>query len=589
MPESRLTGLRRRSTPEVTTGSESMSRDRRGAPSRNNVKKGRPAAVYIATLLLLSAAACTSAADSSSTTEPAVSAERVETSIAATTTVGTALPTTSDASAHTTTETADTTTTTVLVLDEPLWTDVSGAAIGASDQWSNKVELADIDGDGDVDILFADGGEFSFAGPPVVNQVLINDGSGVFEDRSVEVFGDTGDLARAIKVRDLNGDGHPDIFVATTFESQSRLFLGGGGLVFEEVTETHLPRHPASVGDAEIGDVDADGDLDIVLADWGPGNPDSNAGAPPVLWLNDGSGSFIDAEVGQIPDVAVQWSFELELIDVDNDYDLDIAIACKRCTGSFLLINDGAGVFQDASANLPQYANNYDFEVIDLNGDGNQDLITVNDGPRLTEHVFLGDGSGTFVDATPDLWRDDANSGLDDNMVTVLDFDSDGDPDFLIAQLGTADRIMVNDGTGRLAKLSDVFDGQATNGTLDIAVADLNGDDILDVVQAQGERARDNRVYLGDALLPDTAPPVISGVVGFDGVLHARVHDNKTPVAHHDWQRVYATGPEGEVELAWYGEALWRAAVPVTGDYQVCAIDRASNRTCAEQVTVVGS
>ena len=159
-----------------------------------------------------------------------------------------------------------------------LWEDVTDTAIGSTGGWSNKVELADIDGDCDVDLLFADGGNYDAPGTPLVSQVWINDGTGTFDDRSRDVLGDVPSLARVIKVRDVNADGLVDIFVGTTYQTQSRLFLARGGLSFEEVTTSNLPQVPLSVGDAEFGDVDGDGDLDLALADWGPGSPMANAG-----------------------------------------------------------------------------------------------------------------------------------------------------------------------------------------------------------------------------------------------------------------------------------------------------------------------
>ncbi len=144
---------------------------------------------------------------------------------------------------------------------------------------------------------------------------------------------------------------------------------------------------PLSVGDLEFGDVDGDGDLDIVLADWGPGNNMSNEGGRTRLWLNDGAGHFTDATAARMPAALVRFSWDLELVDVDNDSDLDMVVSCKRCGGGFLFSNDGAGTFTDDPRGLPQYTNNYEYEPMDLDGDGFLDLVTINDGDILRETV----------------------------------------------------------------------------------------------------------------------------------------------------------------------------------------------------------
>src|SRR5687768_4617892 len=247
-----------------------------------------------------------------------------------------------------------------------LWIDGTAAALGTTRYWTNKVEIADLDGDGAPDLLFANGGDYSTPGTPEPNQVFVNRGPGSrFSEVTEQVLGPTPDLARVIKARDLNGDGLTDIIVGTTYQTQSRLFLSTGKGRFSEVTHTHLPQVALSVGDLEPGDVDGDGDLDLVLADWGPGHNMTNDGGLTRLWLNDGSGRFGDETAARMPEIKIRFSRDLELADVDNDSDLDVLVSCKRCPGGSLFRNDGTGRFTDDARALPQYTNNYEFEAMD--------------------------------------------------------------------------------------------------------------------------------------------------------------------------------------------------------------------------------
>ena len=481
-----------------------------------------------------------------------------------------------------------------------LWGDFTSTTIGTTGEWSNKVELADINADGLVDLLFANGGNYETPGDPVPSRVFLNQGSGQpFVEVTQSVFGDTLMLARVIKARDVNSDGYVDIMVGTTFQTQSRLFLGDEQGQFTDVTATHLPQLDASIGDLEFGDVDGDGDLDMVLADWGARSPMANQGGRVMLWLNDGNGSFTDVTASQTPDILVKFSWELEFVDVDNDYDLDMLVSCKLCRG-LLYENDGTGSFTDVTeGRLPQALNNYDYEAMDLNGDTYLDLVTINDGIRRvrTERILLNTGLGGFEDVTQDFWTNEDNPSFDDNMVVFLDYDSDGDADFLIASLDGPDRLLVNDGTGNLSMVEGIFDALPSQGSLGMAVADLDGDHRLDVVESQGEVSghEDERVYLATALEPDTAPPIITIVElsnadeGQPVQIRARVHDNKSPTMPHDWQSVFVRwtvdAETQEVPMSWYGEYLWRGIIESlpAGDvtYEVCATDAAGNEACS--------
>lgn len=480
-----------------------------------------------------------------------------------------------------------------------LWTDVTETTIGETEGWTNKVELADINGDALVDILFANGGNYDVPGTPEFSQVFLNQGPGQeFLDATEQVL-NTPALARVIKVRDVNNDGQPDILMGTTYQTQSQLYLGDAAGSYTNATDTNLPQLNASVGDLEFGDVDSDADLDIILADWGEGNPMSNEGGHTMLWLNDGTGRFTDATRTQMPDIAVRFSWELEFVDIDNDYDLDILVSCKQCEGGYLFENDGSGRFTDVTAGrLPQFGNNYDYEAMDVNGDEYLDLVTINDGSLLKEHLLLNNQQGAFEDMTDQLWTGYDNLGnCDDNMHVFLDFDSDGDADLLIGSLDCADRLLVNEGAGNLRIFQNGEMLSLTSGTLGIAAADLNSDHKLDVVMAQGENAVPEKVYFGDGIPADTAPPIITMVENIDSVnpnepiqIRARVHDNKSPTMPHDWQSVVlrwmVDGQTEETPMQWYGEYLWSATLNELASseftYEICAVDAAGNETCAQ-------
>jgi len=494
--------------------------------------------------------------------------------------------------------------------------------------WSTKVELADLDGDGWVDVFFANVGGYQ-AGTSdsiLANQAYRNLGGAGLLDVSASVFGSmpddpnlpTVDTARVMKAADFDGDGDLDLIVGCTWSSHSRYYRNDGGWKLTELSESNLPDDTPSVGDLEVGDVDGDGDLDVVVTDWGPAPVGfvSSPGGITRLWLNDGDGVFEDVTSAQMPKIGVNWSWEHELLDVDNDFDLDLAISCRACaSGGFFFVNDGAGVFVDSTKeSLPNAVGAVDYEVMDIDGDGFVDLFTLQDGSGGGEgfrnRVLINDQIGGFDDATSIVFPDQENTPSFDYHAAFLDADSDGDPDVVLGAFADFDERLLLLKNGSYESTVDVWPPPVkTDGTYALAVADLNGDDRLDLVLAEGENTFRNRIFLGSGLAVDSAPPILGeplykGVMapGENVAVHIRVHDNKSPSKEHDWEEVVVElaadvptlddADPSKIDLGWYGEYLWRGAFTLPDaeeviHFRVCATDIAGNRACTEVTTIM--
>ncbi len=329
---------------------------------------------------------------------------------------------------------------------------------------------ADLDGDGDQDLLLVQDDR---------DQVWLNDGTGHFDAVLDGVPASSSHNANRATFADLDNDGDLDVIEPLrTSPTRPVQLLNDGTGTFTAATQTNMPQLNGFQSSASAGDVDNDGDVDLVIAvepafGFGSGNN--------YLLLNNGSGVFSDATAGRLPTV-VDSSKSSHLEDFDGDGDLDVFFANG---GSFqgeqnrLYANNGTGTFTEVTAAaLPTRTENSTGSVTaDLDGDGDLDLVLSQERPTTAVRVLLNNGSGVFIDQ-PNVPVMSAVRP----RVFVADADDDGDVDIFLTERGfvTGNVLLLNDGNAGFSLGNSLLPNLSGESLL--LVADLDGDRDNDMV-----------------------------------------------------------------------------------------------------------
>lgn len=275
---------------------------------------------------------------------------------------------------------------------------------------------------------------------------------------------------------DFDHDGHLDIATSGNNHSDTvSIFLGDGtGLL------TEAGGSPITVGASPefvtTADVDADGNDDVIVADWG----DGNAGTGDVIvLLGDGTGGF-DTAPGSPIVPAIDFVGWVGIGDFDGDDAADIAAVGPKSPGPSggwpgtvqMLLGDGTGQFQSGSGPLVTVgAWAGSGAVADLDHDGNLDLAIGNqDGHSAS--VLLGNGAGGFTDSNGSPFTVDGHP----HRLQLADIDGDGELDIVTAGAGEGTvTVLLGDGAGDFTTpIGSTF--TAAQNTSGLTVADFNGD-----------------------------------------------------------------------------------------------------------------
>ncbi|WP_324671437.1 FG-GAP-like repeat-containing protein [Hymenobacter sp. GOD-10R] len=314
------------------------------------------------------------------------------------------------------------------------------------------ITLGDVNGDGRLDLLSANNVSNTIS-------VRLNTGPGTFTS-SQEVAVGPGNLPEQVALGDLDSDGDLDMVIATAGSPNingtvSVRFNNGQG-VFSGTAAYFVSYAPRRI---VLGDIDGDGDLDFATANGTVGTVN--------VKLNDGKGVFIDSQRLSFNSSTADLAFG----DIDSDGDLDMLVTTPIAQAVSILRNDGFGMFSASGTVAVQ--NPGSVVLGDVNGDGALDLLT---GTTTAVRVHLNNGSGMFTSSQ------DVNAGGAFYSIAAGDVDGDGDLDLVASNYDSnVISLRLNNGTGTFTGTTTIAVGSSPYG---VALGDLDGDGTLDLATA---------------------------------------------------------------------------------------------------------
>ncbi len=244
---------------------------------------------------------------------------------------------------------------------------------------------------------------------------------------------------------DVNGDGLEDLYVGGARGQGGSLLIQQGDGSFVASNEALFEKDKDSEDtDCALFDADGDGDLDLYVASGGNELPSTSSALADRFYLNNGRGSF--SKSSQIlPAGRYESTACVRAADFDHDGVTELFVGTRLRpflygvpVNGYLLENDGRGNFTNVSEQIAPELREVgmlrDMQWVDVDGDGDQDMILAGDWMRLK--LFINK-NGTFCENREAFGSETSGWW---NCIATGDFDGDGDSDFVAGNHGLNSR-----------------------------------------------------------------------------------------------------------------------------------------------------
>jgi hypothetical protein len=332
----------------------------------------------------------------------------------------------------------------------------TAVSYSSGDRSPDSVAIADVNGDGKPDLivgnLYAGNGNYSRGSV----DVLLGIGNGTFQ--AAVTLDSGGVYAYSVVAADVNGDGRPDLIVTNNC-ADSTCATGGVAVILGNRDGTfQLPVSYGTAGQnaesATVRDVNGDGKPDLVVVNQCSGGSCKD-GAVAVL-LGNGDGTFRPAISY---DSGGRYGTSVAASDVNGDGKPDLLITSECDNGNAcadgvvaVMLGNGDGSFQGAETFMPGGSWAYSVAIGDINRDGLPDLVVADQlttGGSLS--VLLGKGDGAFHKAL-----NYPSGGPYAYSVAISDVNGDGKPDLVVANYTAGVGVLLGNGDGTFQPVNDL-------------------------------------------------------------------------------------------------------------------------------------
>lgn len=333
---------------------------------------------------------------------------------------------------------------------------------------SANISLADLNGDGFVDVVLAKGRHW-----PLFNKILLNNHKGEFPVSTN--LGVNPDKTYSTILADLDKDGDMDIVVSNDNPDEKQIYLNNGKGIFQFSQNWGNPKW--NTRNATVADLNNDGMPDIIAA---------NRNEPSYYCLNDGTGKFSTTSCQSI---SSESATTIIPGDFNKDGSIDLAIPHRDGGKNNIFFNDGKANFTQQKQFGPPINNARTGEAGDINKDGWIDLV-VGDEKQGT-FVYLNDTKGGF---RPPFALGDKRIS---SAIMLGDLNNDGLLDIVVGYNQSKTTAFFNGGNG--TSFTDVSMGDGKGVVYGMALGDINKDRFLDIGVACSDAS--NVIYINQPII----------------------------------------------------------------------------------------